>query len=338
MKRTTNNPPQTGEHFHLLLKWMALRMGVFWDRSTGMARPPVDDPIINQFKFTNVYRLLDRTTQYLLRYVIYNGRDYSTQDMIWRILIFKHFNLPSTWELLIREHGDVTLSLGIQPIIDTLSRHQNRKYPIYSNAYMLTATFMKNETIKRKLGIENITRKHEAYMMLFQKYFIDEGRITRLTEAQSIEEMFHIVHEIPTVGGFLAYQYAQDWNYMPQFGYSQNDFVFAGPGTERGVKRVFKDSHHSPEDLVQWTHQNLETLMRTHGVYPDFKPLPGWWPQLPDVSNCLCEVDKYIRGLGIQENHVHGKRIKNFYKPSHRGEIRGYVFPPKWNIKLIEHV
>ena len=46
------------------------RMKIFWRRCEGKATL-TDDPILRKYKFTNVYRALDRVSQYLIRYVIY---------------------------------------------------------------------------------------------------------------------------------------------------------------------------------------------------------------------------------------------------------------------------
>lgn len=38
-------------------------------------------PNFEKYRFTNVYRCLDRVSQYLLRQVIYNGKQYEPEDM-----------------------------------------------------------------------------------------------------------------------------------------------------------------------------------------------------------------------------------------------------------------
>lgn len=90
----------TNENYSHHLFWIVERMRVFWKKYKGEPAPWTDDPIIQGFKFTNVYRCLDRVSQYLLSHVIYNGKDYEPEDMFYRILLFKHFNKIETWEAI----------------------------------------------------------------------------------------------------------------------------------------------------------------------------------------------------------------------------------------------
>ena len=319
------------EYFHLFLTWVVKRMNAFWSRYEGKRHPHSNDPVINQYKFTNVYRILDRATQHMLSNVIYNGKDYTDDDMIWRIFLYRHFNLPTTWDQLIREFGDITLNTPINDLIDKLTELRNRKYPIYSPAYMITAPFMCDQDHKERFGIGDVKTKHEGYLRVFDQYFLQAGVIAEVKQAQSLEDLYNTVHRVVGIGDFMAYQVVQDWNYTPLFKFSQNDFVVAGTGTDRGIRRVF-DHVTDVEATVRWTHTNFESLLHDHGLYTAFRPLPGWWPQLPDISNCFCETDKYMRGMGIQQTGVHGKQLRNKFKP-HRDRIN-YTFPSHWNIKL----
>ncbi len=69
----------------------------------------LDDKILQEYKFCNSYRVNDRVSQYLLKNVIYNGKRYTDEDMLFRILLFKLFNKESTWELLLNNFEDITL-------------------------------------------------------------------------------------------------------------------------------------------------------------------------------------------------------------------------------------
>ena len=76
------------------------RQNIFLKKKEGASAPWTNDSILRQYKFCNSYRVNDRVSQYLLKNVIYNGKNYSKGDMIFRILLFKIFNKESTWELL----------------------------------------------------------------------------------------------------------------------------------------------------------------------------------------------------------------------------------------------
>ena len=72
---------------------------IFFRRLEGCSPPWTHDPILARFKFTNAYRASDRVSQYLIRHVIYEGPQ-SSEEVFFRIVLFKVFNKIETWELL----------------------------------------------------------------------------------------------------------------------------------------------------------------------------------------------------------------------------------------------
>ena len=85
------------------------RQKIWYKKMIGQNPPYTDDQILQEYKFCNAYRVLDRASQYLLKNVIYNGKEYLDKDMIFRIILFKIFNKEDTWEYLMSEFGDITL-------------------------------------------------------------------------------------------------------------------------------------------------------------------------------------------------------------------------------------
>lgn len=85
------------------------RQNIFIKKKEGKLAPWTEDSILQQYKFCNSYRGNDRVSQYLLRNVIYQSKQYRREDIIFRILLFKLFNKESTWELLEENIGEITL-------------------------------------------------------------------------------------------------------------------------------------------------------------------------------------------------------------------------------------
>ena len=63
------------------------RQNIFWKKINGESAPWTNDKILQEYKFCNSYRVNDRVSQYLLKNVIYNGKKYSNEDMLFRILL-----------------------------------------------------------------------------------------------------------------------------------------------------------------------------------------------------------------------------------------------------------
>lgn len=325
------------KNFVYYLYWICERQDIFWKRLNGEKAPFSKDEIFNNFKFTNVYRVLDRSSQYLLSNVIYNGKEYSKEDMIVRILLYKHFNLPTTWDSIINDFGDIRSNISFEKLskfLDSLKGGQ----PIYSNAYMLTASFMKNKKIKEKYGIFNDSSKSDAYLKIFNKYLFEDNYLQKILDSKSFTELNLILKSIITVGDFIAYQYAQDFNYTDFINHDINEICFAGPGTIRGIERTFEiEGKPDYSEIVKWVYKNFEQLLEDYSkkfsLDLSFNSLPNHLPQVPDLSNCFCETDKYLRGARVKSDvEVKGSRIKNSFKEN-KNKIE-YIFPKKWGVKL----
>ena len=297
--------------------FMQERMNIFWRKCEGK-EVLTQDPILREYKFTNVYRACDRVSQYLIRNIIYKDIElYSPEDVILRVLVFKIFNKIETWEYLRKEYGDITINhFDVDRISYLLSLRRNN-FPIFNNAYMMTGSDRKYDYLKFK---------HEKWLTMVEKEFISEGIINKVLKAKTLEEVFNLLECCTFIGGFLAYQYAIDFNYTPYVNFSENSFVKAGIGAIRGIKKCFISYGRNYEDAIFYIQQHLDELRKR---YDNFKPLPGQEPTLIDLQNCFCETDKFLR-VKMPELQIDNVRIKQHYKPASI-EIK-YQFPNKWGI------
>lgn len=135
------------------------RNEIFYRKLNNEPQPWTDDPILQQYKFCNSYRIHDRASQYLVGHVVYNGKTYKPEDIIFRIILFRVFNLPSTWEALEKEFGDITLdnfkAKQYASFLEKLSKAQG----IESSAYMLRPIPGKS------------TSKHANWLMYLEQLF-----------------------------------------------------------------------------------------------------------------------------------------------------------------------
>jgi hypothetical protein len=60
------------EAFQWYFYFIQERMNIFWKRYQRTPSPYSDDLIFQDYKFTNVYRVLDRVSQYLIKEIIYH--------------------------------------------------------------------------------------------------------------------------------------------------------------------------------------------------------------------------------------------------------------------------
>ena len=303
---------------------MQERMNIFWRKCQ---KPNdacwTDDLILRTYKFTNVYRALDRVSQYLIKNVIY-GKYAATreEDMLLRILVFKIFNRPDTWEFLMHElDKPLTIDTFNPHVIAQLLTKRQEEMPIFNNAYMMTGSHSKYTAW---------ATKHEKWLQMVEREILKTGRISQLLKTKSIKEMYNSLYECSFIGGFLAYQYSIDLNYAPFFSYDEDSFVKAGIGAIRGIKKCFVEYGGDYEDAIRYVHEHLIELQERYG-YTQFTPLPGHSPKLIDLQNCFCETDKYLRAK-MPELKVDNVRIKQKYNI--RFTPIDYVFPPAWEVNV----
>ena len=183
--------------------FMQERMNMFWKKCEDNSSSLTSDPILSEYKFTNVYRACDRVSQYLINHVIYQDLDrFTPEDVLLRILVFKIFNKIDTWEYLEKAYGDVRIEhFDVEEICNLLSRRQ-RDCPIFSNAYMMTGSHRR---------YDYLSSKHAKWLQMVKDEFIGEGVVKKVLKADSMETVFNLMEQCSFIGGFLAYQYTVDF-------------------------------------------------------------------------------------------------------------------------------
>ena len=296
------------------------RMNIFWKKFEN-SNNLTDDPILQTYKFTNVYRACDCVSQYLIKNVIYKNLDrYSPEDVLLRILVFKVFNKIETWEHLNRENEITINTFNVQKLTDALTRRQQTE-PIFSNAYMMAGSHA---------DYKGIPSKHQVWLQMIEDRFIKDQGLRSVLSAKSLAEVYSQLREYPLIGDFLAYQYAIDFNYSPYLNFDEDSFVKAGVGAVRGIKKCFNSYGDTYEDAIKYTQDHFDAFQERYG-FTAFRPLPGREPKLIDLQNCFCETDKYLRAK-MPDLKVGNVRIKQHYKPS--SERLEYSFPKQWGITL----
>lgn len=300
-------------------RFAAQRQSILYQRLNGRQPPWTDDPILQRYRFTNAYRAADRVSQYLIRHVIYD-RDWSVEDTVFRVLLFKIFNRIETWESLERCFGPVCLEMfDFIEFSRFLSRLRESGQPIYSAAYMMPSPG----------AAYGYTRKHENHLALLVNMMRDDLP-KRIQDCASLREVYEALNQYPSVGRFLAYQYAIDLNYSPVIDFSEMSFVVAGPGAIDGIAKCFSNKGGLTEsEVIAWVAERQRSEFARFEC--GFRGLGSRPLQLIDCQNLFCEIDKYARVAHPEYAGRSGRtRIKRRYVASNRPV--DLWFPPKWGI------
>lgn len=312
-------PARPTKVFDTYWRFAAERQAIFFRRFHGLPPPWTTDTILRQHKFTNAYRASDRVSQFLIRYVVYEG-DQSPEELFFRTVLFKFFNRIETWRLLVSSLGSVShAAYSFEAYDAVLSKALASGESIYSGAYIMP-------TGNR---IFNTTRKHQANLRLLERMMEDEVPL-QLREARSMSAAFTLLRSYPMLGDFLAYQFTTDLNYSSLTNFSEMEFVVPGPGARDGIAKCFSSLGGVTEsDVIKVVADRQEQEFSDRGI--EFQTLWGRRLQLIDCQNLFCEVDKYSR---VKHPEVSGRQARTRIKQRFTAiaEPVDYWFPPKWGL------
>lgn len=295
------------------------RQEMFMRRVLGGTPPWTEDPILSVHRFTNTYRASDRVSQYLIRHVIYSGSQ-KPEEVFFRTILFKLFNKIETWEALRSEIGRLSWrTFSFDTYAKVLDRLLDQGERVYSAAYIMPSPAFGSP------------RKHRNHLRLVE-HMMANGAPKKLAKADSLRAAFELLRSYPSLGDFLAFQFAIDLNYSELTDFSEMEFVVAGPGARDGIRKCFKDQAGLTEaEIIQMMAERANDEFRRLGI--KFKSLWGRRLHLIDCQNVFCEISKYARVAHPDIAGESGRtRIKQKYVPRQSPVPQWY--PPKWGIEV----
>lgn len=297
------------------------RLAAFLRRVRGERAPWSQDPILQEYKFCNTFRAADRVSQDLIRQ-LYAENAASKADLVFRAIAYRTFSVPATWHRIVQE-------LGRQPRIADLDdgsfgkavEAARQSQTLYTAAFMLPSP-----AGAYKASDDN--RKHAAHLRQFEDMFLRRELGDRVSSAPSLQDVYEALLGFDMVGEFLAMQMAIDINYSTAVDFSENDFIFPGPGAVRGLAKVFRSLGDStPQQAIMWMVEHQDEQFERLGLQ-----FPGLWGRKLHAIDCqglFCETDKYSR-VAFPELTSNRVRIKAKFQVT--PEPIRLFFPPKWGI------
>jgi len=307
--------------YELYWKFAYERQKILDARLAGKPAPWTDDAILLQYKFCNTFRAADRVSQYMIRDVCYREEQNLPEDRLFQIVTFRIFSNIATWEMVLQYlgHAPVINDLETGTFEAALEHAKRTNGKLYTHAFILASP-----------SVYGRPRKHLNHIELLRDMFVRHSLGATLLAAPSLEAVYNLLHDFPSIGNFMAYQIAIDLNYSAYINFSENDFTKAGPGALRGIQKVFLSTGGmTPEETIMWMVAHQDEEFARFGY--DFKGLRGRKLHAIDCQNLFCETDKYCRqavpGLASSRS-----KIKTTYAPT--GKPVELFLPPKWNVCL----
>ncbi len=264
--------------------------------------PLTDDPVLQQYRFCNVFRELDRVTQWIHRNI---QVPFANHEHLWVMLaIARYINWPPTLQFLMNR-GEVKCDFNAWPKGDELPHFQftpeglgdaldfwsGTGAKVYTGAYMIRAESNPNAEWY------SWTKQQYIARIVIGRLWEDRDVLSRALNVpgQTIQN----VHGFLTAkryigwGPFMAYQVCVDLRHSRYLRDAPdiNEWAALGPGSRRGLNRLAG----RPVDFNLPQQRGLEE-MRSIWEQQEAYRAP-WVPpiELSDIQNSLCEVDKLLR-------------------------------------------
>ena len=275
-----------------------------WFRGQAQSWPKgqlTRDPILQQYRFCNVFRELDRVTEWI-RYNI--RRRYADHPNLWLMLaIARTINWPPTLQALMDDQSSsIDEGWPVDDILfnpdrmaDVMQHIADVGDKVYTGAYMIRAEsnphvpwyFWSKHQYIAKIVIGRLWEDRETWATHLRGGNHAEG-----VTLQSVWERFQQPRYIGW-GPFMAYQVVVDMRHTRylQNAPDINTWAALGPGSRRGLNRLAGRPVTAP--LSQ--EQGLAEMRRIWEEQGGHRP--PWVPaiELSDIQNALCETDKYLR-------------------------------------------
>ena len=304
--------------------------------------PWTDNPVIREFKFTNVRREHDRQTRYLIENIVMND-ELTLEDKIVNCFMFRCWN---NWDTL-KDFGfpypakiiySTKLKEKVRPTYKKLQIDDPARL-WWSNAYNQGGTkaawkFPDGDGYERAYK-ESEAKKYSDWEedIALRPFHVGVwlGRnniVKKLLASKDQQECFEVIKSIKGFADFLAYQVFVDLTYIPEFPFSENEFVVAGPGCKRGIDLIFEDKDGmNYAECMFWLRDAIndypvplfsaDDLDEFDDGIPAYEPkklfsdLPKYDRKMNvmSIENCMCELSKYVKavnGTGRPRNKYKG--------------------------------
>ena len=276
-------PPHLKEFWY----WVNERYKIFRKREAGARKPWTKDPVLQSFRFCNVFREDDKVTKWL--------RDnwYTPNKMhknLWfAACVARQINKIETLEKLGFPRGDLVKWVARAKL--KLKKMKENGEKIYGGAYVITCGGVSVD--KYIYTCDYVLRPIAENPPAFAK---------RGTWA--LEVMCRQLRDYLGFGAFIAYEVVSDLRWTRYYS-GKDHMVWAnpGPGAKRGIGRVFygdANAKITTKECIERMQQLLAMSPRKKGKFvPDM--------EMRDIEHSLCEVDKYLRAS------IEDRRLKQRY-------------------------
>lgn len=239
-----------------------------------------EDHIVNTRKFTNVFRLLDRGTQFVQDHLLWCNHEpdrVEFDDAVFRAYLYRFTNTPEPWIAFRQVEGRYPIRMDLETgdLRRFWTEYANQGNPIFGNAYRMF------------VGQEN-KGKTRLQWVIDQAELLPKVIDFATFERASTSERNEMLQAMPRTKNFMSMQILADLEDSPWVRGDGNGFIIPGPGALVGAAALGVEKG----DTVRLIHR-LRLVWAEDGSIT--LPTTTRTPNLMDVQNTLCEFGKYVR-------------------------------------------
>lgn len=265
------------------------RHGIYIRKEGGQQKPWTDNQIFRDYFFCNVFRQYDKCSKWIIENIVPLER--------WDALILYRFiSAMPTFEI-IKDH--VKRLDDFNAVRDVLRAMKHEKKTIFSGC------FIRNPQLGHGRGS---AETHEVPFVIIDDIRRD-GRIKDVIAQNSLESMVSYLRKFPATAGFMAYEYACDFEYTKFFN-PTDKFTWAnmGPGAQQGLGLIKARNRYSKFSKNEWL-TNIRLILPV--MQEAFsKCFPEETVSMREVEHWLCEFQKYVKYIGMRYDGIKVKHRK----------------------------
>lgn len=275
------------EHRDIFWYYVSERYQIFLRRKVEEKEFPwTEDPILRDYRFTNVFRLFDKGTLKLIDLLDTLDEFKYKQDVIWRVVQYRWPNYHTLFE----EYGWIPQGFNKKKWLKRIDRVKSKHGKWHTSAHIVLQSNFK----------QSRAENYMHYLGLLDGQF--EEFSSGILDAPNMEAAFKHVLKYKGFGGFTAYEILIDLCYigiLPESFLEQ--FANPGPGCKEGIDLIYPNrSSMSYQQAMIKLRDNQERAFERLKL-----PAP---PRLTlqDIEFCLCEISKYIKikhGVGRRRRY-----------------------------------
>jgi len=277
------------DRLDLYFYWIHERETIRMNKEVEQKPPPwTDDPILQKFKFCQVFREDDRTTRWFRTHIRDPYRD--DPEVLMATVIFRWFNYIETGRTLVRHN--LHLEWDRKKAIEEITKQDK----------WVTGAYI----VKTPNRMDKVTGVAECISHMWGDR---EKLVDQILATKSLEKSWNILRDYPYMGPFMAYEVITDLRHTYLLRDAEDILTWAnaGPGAMRGLNRLAGRELDFSRRSHPWNEEmrNLWEISRER-LNPNLIDLDQF--EMREIEGGLCEFDKYSRILN-QEG-----RTRSVYK------------------------